>query len=178
MGELISLLSGFHASIRQLAEETGFDRETVKKRIAARSIVPSGQRGGHPVYRLREVLPALYIAGADGKADPDRLDPYARKAHWQAEHEQLAYAERTRELIPRIEVEQEQARIFKIVGQAFDTLPDILERDCGASGVLLSRVEQALDKTREALYEELVSQDGATDLMDENDVDRTASTSP
>lgn len=159
MGSVIPLPAGIHASIRQLAEETGFDRDTVQKKISENNVVPSGKRGGHAVYRIRDVLPALYTNGPDGREDPEKLDPFRRKAHYQAELDKLKLQLETREVIPRIEVEQEQARNFRIVALLLDTLPDVVERDCGASAELIARIEQAIDKCRESLYAELVGDD-------------------
>jgi hypothetical protein len=152
--------AGIHCSLRQLAEETGLDRDTVQRRISAANAVPSGKRGGHPVYRLRDVLRALLLKDEEGRIDPEKLEPYQRQAHYKAELDKLKLDQETRELIPRIEVEQEQARILRVVAQTLDTLPDIVERDCGATPAQVQRIERAVDECREALF---------TDLSDEDD---------
>jgi hypothetical protein len=161
MGKVIPMPAGLHASIRQIAEETGFDRDTVAKKISERSCVPSGKRGGHPVYRLRDVLPALYVLTADGLEDPQKMDPFRRVAHYKAELDRLKLEQETRELIPRIEVEQEQARILKIIAQLMDTLPDIVERDCGATADQVKRIERATDEAREHVFQELAEDEHA-----------------
>lgn len=153
--------SGIHASIRQIAEETGFDRDTVTKKISEQNIVPSGKRGGHPVYRLRDVLPALYVLTPEGREDPQKMDPFRRVAHYKAELDRLKLEQETRELIPRIEVEQEQARILKIIAQLMDTLPDIVERDCGATADQVKRIERATDEAREHVFQELAEDEHA-----------------
>src|SRR5256885_218520 len=106
MSKVIQLPTGTNLSIRQLAEECGFDRDTVAKRIRNAGLVPAGKRGGHAVYRLRDALPALFVLDEDGKKDPEKFDPFQRKAHYQAEREALELATSRRELIPRIEVEE------------------------------------------------------------------------
>lgn len=153
MGKVVELSSGTHLSISALAVEFGQTRETVRKRLADAGITPSGKRAAYPVYRLKDALPAL-LGGGD-QSDPDKLDPYRRKAFYQGEHEKLQLQVARRELIPRIEAEQEMAAMAKIVAECFDTLPDILERDCGLAPAILDRLEGALDRTREDLYTRL-----------------------
>lgn len=159
MSKVVSLPTGTNLSIRQLAEECGFDRDTIAKRIRNAGLVPAGKRGGHAVYRLREVLPVLYKMGEDGKTDPEKLDPFHRKAHYQAEREALELSTSRRDVIPRIEVEEEQARIAKIIVQALETLPDILERDCGLAGTALAKVETTIDKVRDEMYEAMIDRE-------------------
>jgi hypothetical protein len=163
MGSVTELpAAGIHCSLRQIAEETQLDRDTVQRRIAAANVIPSGKRGGHPVYRLRDVLKAVMLKDEEGRTDPDKLEPYQRQAHYKAELDRLKLDQETRELIPRIEVEQEQARILRVMAQTLDTLPDLVERDCGATPAQVQRIERAVDECREALF---------TDLSDEDDAD-------
>jgi hypothetical protein len=159
MANVTELPAGIHCSLRQIAEETGLDRDTVQKRISAANVVPSGKRGGHPVYRLREVLKPLMMGTDDGRMDPDKLEPYQRQAHYKAELDRLKLEQETRELIPRIEAEQEQARNFRITALMLDTLPDIVERDCGVTPEVLARIERTVDECRETLYKQLAAED-------------------
>lgn len=155
MATVSELGRGVHVGIRQFSEETGLDRDTVRKRIDAAGLKPGGERGGHPVYRLRDLLKAAYQVSEDGRQDPSQLRPFERQAHWKAEHLQLQVEAEKRELIPRIEVEQEQARILRVVALFLDTLPDILERDCGLAAAMIVAVEKRLDQMREELHKEL-----------------------
>jgi hypothetical protein len=162
MSDVAKLGQGLHLSISTLAAEFGMTRETVSKRLADASSVPSGKRGGYPVYRLKDVYPYLVGAQIAAGEDPQNLDPYRRQAHYKAELDRLKLEQETRELIPRLEVEQEQARILRVVAQTLDTLPDVVERDCGASAAQIQRLERAIDECREALYTELAD-DGIRD---------------
>jgi hypothetical protein len=94
------------------------------------------------------------------------LPPLERKAHYQAEHEKLRLQTERGELVPSLEVEQGHGQIFAIVSQAFDTLPDVLERDVGLTTAQLVRLERLLDEAREALYQALNA--------DEDDADSAA----
>lgn len=161
MGKVVQLGTGVHLSISSLASETGKTRETVAKRLKDAKVKPSGKRSGWPVYRLKEALPAILSGSADGHIDPDRLDPHARRAWYQGEHEKLRLEQERRELVPRLEVEQEMASTLKIAAEFFDTLTDVLERDCGASPAQLRRMEQELDRVREEMYERMTYDEDA-----------------
>ncbi|MBM0956484.1 DUF1441 family protein, partial [Escherichia coli] len=54
-----------------------------------------------------------------------------RKAWYQSERERLKFEQETAQLIPASDVRREFAIWAKAVVQVLETLPDILERDCG-----------------------------------------------
>jgi len=158
-------VTGAHMSAATFADELGFDAATVRDRLRAINAEPSGEFRGFPLYRLRDLYRAA-VSTADGKIDPEKLRPFERNAHYKAEREKLELQLELREVIPRLETEAGYAHAFKHVAQLFDTLPDILERECGASPDMLSRVERALDTVREELYKRLVAErDDAADLI-------------
>jgi hypothetical protein len=136
-------------SISDLAAEFGMTRDTVRKRLGAANVRPAAERRGHHVYRLRDALGALL---GDGSDDPERLDPFRRKAHFQAEKEKLHLDVERGELVPRPEVEDYYARAFKPIGVFLETLPDALERDAGLTPAQIERTERLLDGLREQLH--------------------------
>ena len=157
MAEITDLPRRCELSIRQLALETRIDRDAIRHRLTAANVRPSGQRGGYPVFRLRDCLPALYLAGANGEIDPSRLPPHERRAFWQATHEAMRVQERARELIPTLEVEACFASTYKLLVQFLEALPDELERATSLSPAELERVEKRIDALREDLYARLVA---------------------
>lgn len=162
MAKVTELGHGTHLSISGLSLEFGMTRETIAKRLGEARIAPSGKRNGYAVYRLRDVVKALTGQNTeDGKQDPEKLKPFERQAHYKAELDRLKLEQELRELIPRIEVEQEQARAFRIVSLMLDTLPDVLERDCGLAAAHINRVERAVDEVREGLFADLTAEDDA-----------------
>ena len=144
-------------------------RDVFRRILSERGVQPAGKRGGHPVYRARDVLKAL-TSDFDGADDPDKLKPWERKAHYQAEHEKLRLQVERGELVPAIEVERGHGQIFAITTQGIDTLPDVLERDVGLTPLQLARVEKHLDEMREALYQALI--EGEDDGADSAVADR------
>lgn len=142
---------GVHVTITAMAGEVSSTRETITKRIADANLQPSGQRGGFPVYRLKELLAALHQT-TDGYRDPDKLPAFERNAHYKAEREKLDFERELGLLVPFQDVERSNAHIFKCVARSYDTLPDILERDCGLTPAALAVVERHLDAARLELH--------------------------
>lgn len=155
MAKVVPFAGGVHLSIRAFADETSMDRATVVKRLTSANIQPSGKRGGHPVYRLKDLLHASVMTTEDGSLDPDKLKPFERHAFYKAEREKLQLQVEQGELLSSLHVEQRFASVFKVVAEALDTLPDVLERDCGAAPLLLAKIEQRLDAARDELYARL-----------------------
>ena len=152
MTKVVPFKGGIHLSIRAYAEESSGDRETITKRIRAASISPSGKRGGHPVYRLRDLMRAAYMTTEEGELDPDRLEPFKRHAFYKAEREKLQVQVERGELLSSLAVEQRFAGVFKDIAEFCDTVTDVLERDCGLSGPQVVKVEERIDQLREQLY--------------------------
>lgn len=155
-------------SIARLAAEFGMSRETVSKRLAQANVVPDGRRSGHPVYRLRDAVPALFDVsgrGSAGTMDPDSLPPEQRRAWFQSEQARIAVMEKARQLIPAAEVETEMANLCKRVVQWIDTLPDQMERDAGLTPAQVDALHASAMRLRGVLYVTLVedaSNDAAT----------------
>ncbi len=155
MGELKSFQSGW--SISRLAESFGMDRRTVTKRLREASVGPSGQRDGHDVFSLATAAAALVgRAMPEGGVDPRELPPLERRAFYQSENERLKVEMTTGSLVPAAEVESDYAGLVKTVAQFFDTLPDVLERDCALTGEQVLRVQEACDRVRQSMYEKVL----------------------
>lgn len=79
-------------SMNALAVEFGLDRRTVAKRLT--DVPPAGEKAGHPVWRLVDVLPALTAPRAPRAAE--RLPSAATLEGWKAA--ELDYEELLAEL--------------------------------------------------------------------------------
>lgn len=144
-------MENFHElklNINQIAEVTRMHRQTVSQRLAG--LQPAiGSNAKLKLYSLRDLL----LAGLTEKmsVDVDSLSPNDRRAFWQAENERLKYEEKTGELIPASEVALEMGAMAKAVVQTLETLPDVLERDCGLQPKDLVRVQQVIDDVRDQM---------------------------
>lgn len=139
-------------NINQIAELVGMHRQTVSQRVAG--LTPAvGSNSKLKLYALSDLI----RIGLSEKmsSDVDSLGPQDRKAFWQAENERLKYERDTGELVPAFEVAQEMSFLAKAVVQSLDTLPDILERDCGLPPAALMRVQQVIDDLRDQMAQQI-----------------------
>lgn len=141
------------------------DRRTIAKCIDELGIKPAGVRFGHSVYRLRDLL---QIYRARSHFNPDQLTPFERHAHFKAESERLKVGIESGTLLRREDVEEEWARVLRSIALELDTVVDEIERDVGASPLILEKIEEKLDVIRERLYQRIVA--GATDEGKPGDV--------
>ncbi|MEG9532514.1 DUF1441 family protein [Mannheimia indoligenes] len=151
-------------NINQIAEVTGLHRQTVSQRVAG--LTPAlGSNSKLKLYSLRDLI----LTGLTEKmsADVDSLSPVDRRAFWQAENERLKYEEKTGELIPASEVALEMGTMAKAVVQTLETLPDILERDCGLQPKDLIRVQQVIDDVRDQMALHIQQSSADTDAENE-----------
>lgn len=87
--------------------------------------------------------------------DPKSLEPRERKDYYDSEKKRLEVESAQGVLVPVHDFQQEIAAICKTVTQFLETLPDILERDCGLDPVTIDRVQQAADYQRAELADRL-----------------------
>lgn len=124
--------------------------------LVTEGVIPKTSKGRYPLAAtVRGYIRFLRNTGATTETDPDKLEPFKRKAHYMAETEKLQLQRMRGDLVPRIEVEQEQGRIAKIVGEGLETLPDIMERDSGATPKQLAKMQEVIDRLRTQFYEAL-----------------------
>lgn len=135
-------------SITDLAHAFSMARETVKRRLDDRKVKSTG--GSRPKYELRDAVQAILH-----EDDPDRLDPFRRKASLQSEQIALRLAVERGELVPCDDVRETFAKAFKPIRLTLETLPDILERDAGLTPPQVARCERVLDEVREQLHDEV-----------------------
>lgn len=155
-------------NINQIAELVGMHRQTVSQRVAG--LTPAvGSNSKLKLYALSDLI----RIGLSEKmsSDVDSLGPQDRKAFWQAENERLKYERDTGELVPAFEVAQEMSFLAKAVVQTLDTLPDILERDCGLPPAALMRVQQVIDDLRDQMAQQIQqnNDDDESHNIDEDD---------
>lgn len=153
-------------NINQIAEISGMHRQTVSQRLAG--LTPAvGSNAKLKLYSLSDLIRLALVEKMS--ADVDSLGPQDRKAFWQAENERLKYERDTGELIPAYEVAQEMSAQAKAVVQSLETLPDILERDCGLSPSALVRVQQVIDDLRDQMAQQIQQSTSDQEKHDEDD---------
>jgi hypothetical protein len=143
---------GVWLSIHAFCQETGKDRQSVDKKVRLGIITPIKGPKGQALYKLHDLINLVFYRDDKGAVAIDRLAPMHRKAHYEAELAKQKMMQQATQLIPASEVEAELARVAKALTQFLDTLPDILERDCGLNSSVLQKIEGRIDACREDLH--------------------------
>ena len=162
MPDDIALTRGCHLSLSALAAEFGSTRETIKKRLDDANVDPSGARGGHPVYRLKDALRA-WSAIENANRTPGEMPIAERGRFYATAMQELEYKRASGELVTRADMQTENARAFKIFAQEMDALPDVLERDCALTAAQAEMIQARIDAVRDNIYERLIQDDEPAD---------------
>ncbi|EKG6215062.1 DUF1441 family protein [Salmonella enterica] len=112
------------------------------------------------LYRVTDIVSA-FLALPPPVAEGE-MDAHERKAWYQSERERLKFEQETAQLIPASDVRREFAIWAKAVVQVLETLPDILERDCGLQPAAVSRVQSIIDDLRDQIAQR-VTEAGSDD---------------
>lgn len=132
------------ATINRFAAWVNGDPTSITRRVVAAGFAPVLERAGHKFYRIGDLFRAFV-----------KENEFQRRARVQADEIELRVATSKGDLVPRHDVEQGVASLLKVVAETLDSLPDIIERDAGATPQQLSRVESVLDTARNELHTRL-----------------------
>lgn len=135
-----------------LAEHFGMSRRTVSKRL--QGCKPNGTTNGYATYSLPDAAAFLVhgkVALDPDNPDPSQLTPKERDDWFSSEKKRLDVETTMGALIPADDFRIELAEVCKSMAQFLETLPDILERDCGLDGPTTARMIQVIDAQREDL---------------------------
>ena len=130
-------LKNLTLNISQLAALSGVHRQTAAARLQNLPVA-GGHESNLKLYRVVDIVSA-FLALPPPVAEGE-MDAHERKAWYQSERERLKFEQETAQLIPASDVRREFAIWAKAVVQVLETLPDILERDCGLQPAAVSRV--------------------------------------
>ncbi|HBH4450809.1 TPA: DUF1441 family protein, partial [Escherichia coli] len=140
-------LKNLMLNINQLATIAGICRQTAAARL--QNIQPAGGHDKLKLYRVADIVSA-FLALPPPVAEGE-MDAHERKAWYQSERERLKFEQETAQLIPASDVRREFAIWAKAVVQVLETLPDVLERDCGLQPTAVSRVQSIIDDLRDQI---------------------------
>ena len=138
-------LKNLTLNISQLAALSGVHRQTAAARLQNLPVA-GGHESNLKLYRVVDIVSA-FLALPPPVAEGE-MDAHERKAWYQSERERLKFEQETAQLIPASDVRREFAIWAKAVVQVLETLPDILERDCGLQPDAVSRVQSIIDDLR------------------------------
>ena len=93
--------------------------------------------------------------GENGQTDPEKYPPKERKDWYDGEQRRVALEKDVGNLIPSDVHRRELALVITEIVNEFEALPDILERDCGATPDMVIKASQAVDKVRKQAYDRI-----------------------
>ncbi len=141
-------LKNLTLNISQLAALSGVHRQTAAARLQNLPVA-GGHESNLKLYRVVDIVSA-FLALPPPVAESE-MEAHERKAWYQSERERLKFEQETAQLIPASDVRREFAIWAKAVVQVLETLPDILERDCGLQPAAVSRVQSIIDDLRDQI---------------------------
>lgn len=144
----------FTWNIAKLANAFGLHRDTVTARLHKYGVEPVATSGRSLLYDFREAAEAIFRDVVLASAEPEDMDPANRRSWFQSENERLKFETDQGQLIPDHEVAMRMSVVTKRVANFLDSLPDAIERECGATPDQLQAVERTLDQVRERIYRE------------------------
>lgn len=154
MTNVSKISASFYWSISKMAEAFGMSRNTVSKRLREQNVQPAGQDRGSAVYALKDAAPALFQADPTTSGalnDPNKMPPEMRKAWFQSENERLKFEKTEGLLCETSDVARNYALLAKAVIQVMETMPDVLERDCGLTPSQVAKVQASIDDLRDQI---------------------------
>ena len=80
----------------------------------------------------------------------------AKRETYKAELAEMEYRQKAGELIPVALHERRMAAVLKVLAVTIESLPDVLERDAGITGLAVERAQMVCDRMRETMYKQLL----------------------
>ncbi|MCB1723226.1 MAG: DUF1441 family protein [Gammaproteobacteria bacterium] len=81
----------------------------------------------------------------------------ADREEYRAKIEEIRFKQMAKELVYAADAERQMGIILKTVGHGLDSLPDLLERECGLDAETIERVIETIDAVRESMYANLTA---------------------
>ena len=147
MPRVVGFPGGLLLSVRQLGEELPFDRDTIAARLKNARVRPRATRSGHPVYRLRDVLQAMYTPSAT--SDPEGLHAFARHAFYKGEREKMTLQRERATLVDQRAFERTLEVVVRLTSAVLEKVPDALAPHASAAAIAVAR--SRMDQVRAQL---------------------------
>jgi hypothetical protein len=145
-------------NITRIARRFGLHRDTVRRRLIEAEVAPAGyDETGAQTYDLADAAPAIFANESPWGASPDCQLPIDRLRWFQSEMERLKFEVTTGKLRSAEEVRRDMAYLAKAAVNTLDSIPDILERDCGLAPEKIQQAADSLDRVREDLYQTVLA---------------------
>lgn len=133
-------------NISQMSKLFEMDRRDLIEKLERHSIKPTGKNGGHPIYKLKEVMPVIVKPLYDieeylKKMHHNDLPKHLTKEFWAGLRSRQEYELKAGNLWPTEKVVSEVGELFKLVKMSALLATDTVERQ-----VELSEKQRAIIK--------------------------------
>jgi hypothetical protein len=147
------------ASVNQLAAMFGLSNTDVSRKL--RTLAPSGERSGYPIYKVGEaaaflVKPRVDIEAYVRKAGVKDLPPALQKDLWAAMNGQLKFEEAQGDVWRTERVHRFVAECFKSVRMSLLLAPDLAEREGRMTPEQYEWFRGLIDRTLSTMHENVV----------------------
>lgn len=155
---VVSLTDGIQLTVSAFARELGRHPQTVARIVNEWNVEPIARRatrgGETDFYRLRDLLDAITASTTD--TDPDSLPATERDAYYRSEMRKDELLRNRRELVRVDEAIEIFNAVVSPLRDAFDLLPDALERQAKLTPEALVIVETVADNFRREIAAEII----------------------
>ena len=117
---------------------------------------PRKSTPGHGGVRAGQGRPKGVTVGSTASSYERLAKAKAEREEYRAMLTEMEYRQKAGELIPVAVHERELAAVLKVVAVTIESLPDVLERDAGITGLAVERAQMTCDRVRESIYKRLL----------------------
>lgn len=120
-------------SISQLCTIMEMDRRDIAEKLEKNGIKPSGKNGGHPIYKLKDVMPALVKPMYDietylRQMHHNDLPKHLTKEFWAGLRSRQEYEIKAGDLWPTEKIISEVGELMKMLNMSLSLAADTVER--------------------------------------------------
>jgi len=153
--------NGICLSIQAFSRELKCCRKRLGEKVKSAGLKPAGAGPtGYPTYRLADIVAMLLSEALERSAtggDPDKWSPRDRLAHFRGENERLKLEAAQGLLVPLEAFENTLSKTFKSLILGLETLPDVVELNCGLNADQVAVMLEIIDAQRQQLYQSLLA---------------------
>lgn len=128
------------------------------QKLVRQGVIQKTERGKYNLLpTVTEYIKYIHRRDMKKAEDPDDLQPKDRLDWYRGTREKTRHQTETGELVLAETMESTLADAMKIVAVTMESLPDVLERDCGIDGKTVAKAQEVMDRLRVDLHERLVA---------------------
>lgn len=166
-------------TLSQLMVILEMDRRDLTKKIEAANLKPCGMNRGHPIYKLKDVMPLVVKPVYDVEAylrqmNPQDLPKHLSKEFWAGQRSKQEFELKAGNLWPTEKVVSEVGELFKLVKMSALLTVDTVERQVELSeeqrGIIKRLMDGMLIDLHQTIVEKFSSKEVPNDKAEDQDL--------